>query len=257
MRMNCPEKKALARDSHMSATPMENSPSKVDSPQMFDRISGRYDLLNHLLSFGQDFLWRRRVSRTLRKIPHDIVVDLACGTCDQILSAFKQNPDIRTGLAVDMAGRMLRIGSNKVETRGLNERIRLVRGDGMDIPLADDSVDCAMISFGIRNFVDADRSLVEFHRILKPGGSLAVLEFSLPKNRFIRMVYLLYFRHVLPWAGAVTSGDRHAYKYLNETVEDFYRRGEFCAMMRNAGFGGIEMTGLTFGAATIYIGKKR
>ena len=256
MRPNCPDKTELSCDGNMNASHLEDGVSKADSPRMFDRISGRYDLLNHLLSFRQDYFWRRKLARMIREVPHDVVVDLACGTCDQILSAFRQNRDIRMGIAVDPAQRMLDIGSAKVKSAGLNRRISLIRGDGICLPLAGDCADCAMISFGIRNVVDAAGSLAELHRILKPGGSLAVLEFSLPGNRLIRTVYLLYFRHVLPRAGYAISGDGQAYRYLNRTVEDFYGRGEFCSMMRDAGFGGVEMTSLTFGAATIYIGKK-
>jgi demethylmenaquinone methyltransferase/2-methoxy-6-polyprenyl-1,4-benzoquinol methylase len=231
-------------------------PSKADSPEMFDRISGRYDLLNHLLSFGQDILWRRKLSRMIRVVPHDVVLDLACGTCDQLLSAFKHNSDIGLGLGIDMAGRMLRIGSEKVVSRGLNNKVRLVKGDGMELSLADNSVDFAMISFGIRNVVDAGVCLTEFHRILKPGGTLAVLEFSLPANRLIRTVYLWYFRRILPFAGAIISGDRQAYRYLNRTVENFYDKEQFCNLMAAAGFNNIKTVPLTFGTASTYTGKK-
>jgi demethylmenaquinone methyltransferase/2-methoxy-6-polyprenyl-1,4-benzoquinol methylase len=231
-------------------------PSKADSPEMFDRISGRYDLLNHLLSFGQDILWRRRLSRIISVVSHEVVLDLACGTCDQILSAFRHNSDIGLGLGIDMAGRMLRIGSEKVASRGLSNKVRLVKGDGMDLPLADDSVDFAMISFGIRNMVDASACLSEFHRILKPGGTLAALEFSLPANRLIRTVYLWYFRWILPFAGAVISGDRQAYRYLNKTVEDFYDSEQFCNLMTASGFISIKAVPLTFGTARIYVGEK-
>lgn len=231
-------------------------PSKADSPEMFDRISDRYDLLNHLLSFGQDILWRRKLSRMMKAVPHDVVLDLACGTCDQILSAFRLNSDIGLVLGIDMAGRMLRIGSEKVASKGLSNKVRLVKGDGMVLPLADNSVDFAMISFGIRNMVDASVSLREFHRILKPCGTLAVLEFSLPANRLIRTLYLSYFRRILPFAGAIISGDRQAYRYLNKTVEDFYDGEQFCNLMTVAGFNNIQTVALSFGTASIYIGKK-
>jgi len=235
---------------------MGDIPLRADSPEMFDRISSRYDLLNHLLSFGQDLLWRRKLARMMSSVPHGVVLDIACGTCDQILSAYRHNPDIDVGLGIDMAGKMLRVGSDKVVARRLSDRILLARGDGMDLPLADDSIDFAMISFGIRNMTDAGRSLTEFRRILKPGGTLSILEFSLPENRLIRTIYLGYFRHVLPRVGAIISGDSQAYSYLNKTVEAFYDGEEFCAMMRAAGFNSVGMMPLTLGTVTIYVGKK-
>ena len=230
--------------------------SKIDSHKMFDRIAARYDLLNHVLSFGQDLAWRAKAGRLIRDYPHDTVLDLACGTCDLLLSAFRYNKDIRCGIGIDMADNMLRIGFDKIRTRGLARKICLAKGDGMDLPVADCAVDFAMISFGIRNMADPAKSLSELYRILKQGGRLAVLEFSLPKNRLIKAVYLIYFRKILPRIGGLISGDRFAYSYLNRTVEEFYYGKQFCDMMGNAGFANIEMKPLTFGIVTIYVGEK-
>jgi demethylmenaquinone methyltransferase/2-methoxy-6-polyprenyl-1,4-benzoquinol methylase len=224
---------------------------------MFDRISKRYDLLNHLLSFGQDFLWRKKVAILMKELPHSTVLDLACGTCDLILIALKHNSDIELGMGVDLSGKMLSIGQRKVRSKSLSNQIALVKGDGMSLPIAAGIFDFAMISFGIRNMPEPDRALAELYRALKPGGSLAVLEFSIPSNGIIRSVYLFYFRRLLPWIGGLISGDRGAYTYLNKTVETFYTQESFCSMMTKAGFSDVRTVRLSFGVAAIYLGLKR
>lgn len=230
--------------------------SRADSYRMFDRISPRYDFLNHLLSFGRDRGWRREVSRIVRESRHQSILDLACGTCDLILSAFEENDDIHCGVGIDMAGKMLSIGKEKVSRKHLDARICLVRGDGMRIPLGRETVDLAMIAFGIRNMNDPHKSLSEIHRVLKSGGRLVVLEFSIPKNRVSRVAYLAYFRYILPLVGGILSGDLRAYQYLNRTVENFFSDSAFGRMMENAGFRDLRFMPLTFGITTIYSGDK-
>ncbi len=234
----------------------DGGPARAGSHLLFDRISARYDLLNRLLSFRQDIRWRKHLSRVIEQAPHGTVLDLACGTCDSILESFSRIHDIQWGLGIDMAEKMLALGKRKIVGRGLDSKISLTRGDGMNIPVLDDSFDFAIISFGIRNMVDPDRSLSELRRVLKPGGSLAVLEFSLPSNRFFRYIYLLYFRHLLPLIGGAISGDRDAYRYLNKTVEAFYHGPDFCRRVKMAGFRNIVTHTLTAGIATIYCGDK-
>ena len=184
-------------------------------------------------------------------------MDLACGTCDLILAAFAEDGGIRRGIGIDKSSGMLRIGREKVTRRNLDHRIRLARGDGSRLPVASRSIDFGMISFGISNMVDPPRVLLELHRVLKPGGRLAVLEFSLPENRAFRGIYLLYFRHLLPRIGGAISGDRSAYRYLNRTVETFARGEAFTRSLEGAGFREIRTRPLSMGIATIYCGEKR
>jgi demethylmenaquinone methyltransferase/2-methoxy-6-polyprenyl-1,4-benzoquinol methylase len=132
----------------------------------------------------------------------------------------------------------------------------MVRGDAMRIAAAKESFDVVTISFGIRNVLDVDAALCEMHRVLKPGGRVLILEFSLPKNALLRWAYLLYFRNVLPRIGALISGDSYAYRYLNQTVETFPYGDAFASLLRDANFGNVAMTPLTFGIATIYQGDK-
>ncbi|MBU2626391.1 MAG: bifunctional demethylmenaquinone methyltransferase/2-methoxy-6-polyprenyl-1,4-benzoquinol methylase UbiE [candidate division Zixibacteria bacterium] len=251
-----PLEHAIPESTDYSVNRREDTPSRVDSHIMFDRISARYDFLNHLLSFGQDFLWRRKVALLMKRYAHETVLDLACGTCDLILTAFKYNRDIRLGLGIDMADRMLALGSHKVDRSGLSNKISLTRGDGMSLPVRDNSVDFSMISFGIRNMVDPPRALSELCRVLKPRGRLAVLEFSLPQNRFLRAIYLVYFRKILPRLGGLISGDYQAYNYLDKTVETFSYGEKFCRMMLEAGFGDVQMRPMTFGTVILYVGVK-
>jgi demethylmenaquinone methyltransferase/2-methoxy-6-polyprenyl-1,4-benzoquinol methylase len=223
---------------------------------MFDRISHRYDLLNHLLSFGRDFAWRRRAVGFLPKAADMVVLDLACGTADLALTAVKHRGNGIRVFGVDMSERMLRVGLTKVSRRGLADCVHLLRGDGMQLPLPDGKFDAAMIAFGIRNMSDPRLCLRELFRILRPGGRLVVLEFSIPENRLIRALYLPYFRYILPRLGGLVSGDTFAYSYLDRTVETFARGEEFEQLLREAGFERTLQQPLTFGVATIYVGDK-
>jgi demethylmenaquinone methyltransferase/2-methoxy-6-polyprenyl-1,4-benzoquinol methylase len=247
-------RKRLKREDRIEKDP--TLPSRAEVPLLFDRIASRYDLLNRILSFGMDVRWRRRVASRLREKPGETILDLACGTCDLLIEAFGGIPGTKRGLGVDMAGRMLAIGREKIARRGLDGRITLVRGDGTRLPIADGTIDSAMIAFGIRNMTDPGRALSELYRVLRPGGRLAILEFSLPSNRWVRAVYLVYFRHVLPRVGGAISRNQTAYRYLNRTVESFAYGKKFGRMMESAGFARLRIEPLTFGIATIYCGDK-
>lgn len=232
------------------------NPSREEVWKMFDRIAHRYDLLNRLLSFGQDVIWRKKVSKHLKHIPNQHVLDIATGTADLLLSVFQKNPVVKSGIGIDLAEKMLDIGRQKISERKLDNKLSLKIGDAMNIPFPENSFDAVMIAFGIRNVVDLQKSLGEMHRILNKHGRAIILEFSLPKNSLIRAIYLFYFRKVLPRIGAIISRDVYAYQYLNETVESFPYGKDFCDLMRMAGFKQVKSTPLTFGIATIYQGDK-
>ena len=227
------------------------SKSKVTS--MFDRIAHRYDLLNRLLSFGQDQRWRARVASHLPDKKGLSILDIATGTGDQILALCKQ-ADIASALGIDLSENMLEIGRAKIKRRNLDKAIRLQTGDAEAIPAEDAGFDALTISFGIRNVSDVARALLEMRRVLKKGGRAIILEFSLPGNRLMRALYLFYFRRVLPRIGGAISGDSDAYRYLNRTVESFPHGEAFCDLMRAAGFKDVAARPLTFGIATIYQG---
>lgn len=222
---------------------------------MFDRIAHRYDFLNHFLSFNRDRAWRKKLAAQLPEGDRLDVLDLATGTADQLLTLFASGR-VATGTGVDPAEKMLAVGREKIARLNLTDKIKLVTGSAEMIPAADGSFDAITISFGIRNVTDVLRALGEMHRVLRPGGRVLILEFSLPKNGFIRRGYLLYFRKILPRLGGIISGDRYAYRYLNETVETFPYGEAFCDLMREVGFGDIVAKPLTFGVATVYRGDK-
>ncbi len=223
---------------------------------MFDRIASRYDLLNRLLSFGQDVRWRNKLARMLPNRPRLRVLDVATGTGDVILSLFEKNRNVFQAVGVDMSEKMLDIGRRKMRENHLEKVVELRLGDATQLPFDDEEFDVVTIAFGIRNVYDVDRAFQEMRRVLKPGGRALILEFSLPNQSLIRSAYLLYFRHVLPKVGGMISGDPFAYHYLNKTVETFPYGDEFCAMMEANGFQNVKARPVTLGVATIYQGDK-
>ncbi len=231
-------------------------PSRADIWKMFDRVARRYDLLNRLLSMGIDCAWRKKVASLLPPGGGHHVLDLATGTADQILFLFEKSDKITSGLGLDLAERMLEVGRRKIENRGLSEAIRLETGDAMDIPVEDEQFNVVTISFGIRNLIHVPTALLDMFRVLKPGGRVLVLEFSLPERPWMRKVYLFYLRHILPRIGSFVSGDAQAYRYLNETIETFPHGDAFCRLLTEAGFGNVRAHPLSFGIATIYQGDK-
>ena len=231
-------------------------PSRADVWKMFDRMAPRYDLINHLVSFGRDRSWRRKVASLLPPRRNQRVLDLATGTADQLLFLFEQGRRVQSVVGMDMAERMLDIGRKKIERQGLSGVASLTMGSAIDIPADDKQFDVVTISFGIRNVTDVSEALKEMYRVLKPGGRLLVLEFSLPDYRLIQGLYLFYLRYVLPRIGVLLCGDLAAFRYLNETIETFPCGEAFCDMLRTAGFTAIAVHPMTFGVVTVYQGDR-
>ena len=234
----------------------KKQPPRTDVWQMFDRIAGRYDLLNRLLSFGQDIRWRKGVGQFLANQENQYLLDLATGTGDQLLYLFQSSTKIDRAIGTDLSKKMLEIGREKIEKHRLNKRITLQEGSAEQIEFPDNRFDAVTISFGIRNVASVSQALSEMYRVLKPSGRVLILEFSIPQNRLMRKIYLLYFRYVLPALGSLISGDGYAYKYLNETVETFPYGDDFCHLLVKSGFQKVFMSPMTFGIATIYMGEK-
>ncbi len=223
---------------------------------MFDRIAPTYDLLNHLLSLGRDYAWRRKVTEQLKGRAPLHVLDLATGTGDLLISMLRRCPAIGKATGLDVSERMLELCQEKLRACGLAERVRLVCADASATPFPEGMFDVATMAFGIRNTADAATTLAEIHRILKPAGMAMILEFSLPHNRIVRWCYLKYLRSVVPRVGAAVSGDKHAYQYLDESIEGFHQPEAFSALMRHAGFREVSVIPLTWGVASIYKGTK-
>ncbi len=241
------------QNSNLTSTALKER--KNESFKIFDQIAKTYDLLNHILSFGIDIYWRKRLLRLLPDKNNLKMLDLATGTGDLALT-LARDPRVESVRGIDLSQGMVEIGVQKVIKNKLQERVSLEIGDGVTIPAEDESYDAVTVSFGIRNFNDFKKSLNNMHRVLKPGGRAYVMEFSIPKNALVRAVYFLYFRHILPMVGNLISGHGDAYTYLNKTVEDFPYGDDFLIVMTEEGFIRAESYLLTFGIATIYVGYK-
>ena len=233
-----------------------NGPSRHEVWQMFDRIAGRYDLLNRLLSFRQDVRWRKKLTQHLPEGSNLIVLDIATGTADVLLSLVHKNQQVDRGFGLDMAREMLNSGRKKIQEKSFEDRLQLLPGDSQYLPFNSHSFHAVTIAFGIRNVIDTRLGLSEMYRVLKPGGRLLVLEFSLPNQGLFRKFYLFYFRKILPILGGLISGDAHAYQYLNQTVETFPYGEEFNHIMEEAGFQNVVDIPLSLGIASIYRGDK-
>lgn len=223
---------------------------------MFDRIAPRYDLLNRLLSAGTDVGWRRRMARHVPSGENLRLLDLATGTGDQVFALLQSCPRITSAVGLDRSVGMLDVGRGKVVKRNLSAKVELREGDATSIPEGDAQYDVATISFGIRNVTSVPVALRDMLRVLRPGGRLLVLEFSLPRVAWFRALYLLYLRRILPVLGGWISGDAMAYRYLNETIETFPHGEAFLDLMREAGFVAVKADPLSFGIASIYIGER-
>jgi demethylmenaquinone methyltransferase/2-methoxy-6-polyprenyl-1,4-benzoquinol methylase len=221
---------------------------------MFDRIAPRYDLLNRLLSAGVDTRWRKRAVDALGLGPAARVLDLCTGTADLLIEALGRGPE-RRGTGIDLSAAMLARAARKLARRGWESRAGLCCGDGERLPLAAGRFDGALVSFGIRNIGDPAAALRELLRVLRPGGRLVVLEFSMPPG-VLGPLYRFYFAQVLPRVGGLLSGDPGAYSYLPASVERFPAPEAFAALMTASGFERVEATGLTAGIAYVYRGEK-
>lgn len=232
---------------------------KKKSWQIFDQIAATYDITNRVLSMRQDVLWRKKLSKLLpigNALTH---LDLATGTGDQILHLLKVVPKdkIAHSLGTDLSEEMLKFGRKKIASQNLSDKIELRTGDATQLPLENNMFDVATMSFGIRNVPDVSKCLSEIFRVLKPNGRALILEFSLPNAKALREAYLFYFRKILPRLGGALSGHTDAYKYLNNSVEDFPYGDEFLKLMTSQGFSNVRAYPLTFGIASIYVGDKQ
>jgi demethylmenaquinone methyltransferase / 2-methoxy-6-polyprenyl-1,4-benzoquinol methylase len=223
---------------------------------MFDSIAGRYDLLNHILSFGIDRLWWRRTARTLRPIltrPEAVVLDLCCGTGDMTLALLKERPSTPSTapvLAVDFAHNMLRLGDPKFR----NNNVLRIEADALHLPLYAEELDLISSAFGFRNLADYETGLGELFRVLRPGGEIAILDCNKPGG-LIGALYSVYMNHLMPWIGAMLS-NRVAYAYLPASVERFPRPPRMLELIHNAGFRDATWTSYTFGVAGLYRATK-
>jgi demethylmenaquinone methyltransferase/2-methoxy-6-polyprenyl-1,4-benzoquinol methylase len=225
------------------------NPKAVNS--MFARIAGRYDLANHLLSGGVDYWWRQRLVRAVHDAHPARILDLATGSGDVAFALADGLPRTVAITGMDFCQPMLDEALRKRNASRRWSGIEFHQGDGMALPLPDQAFDAVTISFGLRNMADRHKSLTEMRRVLRPGGTLFVLEFSQPYAWF-RPVYYAYLKGLLPWVAGVVTGDKSAYEYLGGSIEDFPAREVLSAELRRAGFDAVRATPLTFGIVALH-----
>ena len=222
---------------------------------MFDRISPKYDCLNHLLSLNIDKVWRRKTAKAVAKCQPKTILDLASGTADLAITLAKHNPQAHI-VGMDISEKMLEIGKEKVRRQGLESHIELRLGDAATLPFDDNSFDAVTVAFGVRNFEDRARGLSEIHRVLKTNGMVYILEFSMPEKFPIKQLYRLYFKHILPKIGGIVSKDASAYTYLPDSVERFPKPTDFLQELTTQGLIEATMRHFCFGIATLYLATK-
>ena len=223
---------------------------------MFDAIATRYDFLNHLLSVGIDRRWRRRAIQSLSLTGQERVLDVCTGTGDLAIAARTARPAAARVVGVDFAAAMLRVGRDKLRREQLTDTVALVRGDATCIPAGGASVDAVTMAFGIRNVENANAACTEIYRVLKRGGRLAILEFSIPTTPGLREAYLWYFNQVLPRIGRLVSRHHAAYGYLPASVGAFPSPDEFVKVLRQSGFIDVSAIRLTMGIVFLYTARR-
>ncbi len=224
---------------------------------MFDQIARRYDFLNSLLSAGIDRYWRSRTLNSLELSPtrdHSIL-DVATGTGALAIAAARKFPNCKV-TGVDISTGMLEKGKELVRLASMQNRITMSHADAEALPFADDVFDAVCIAFGVRNFENLQSGISEMRRVLKPGGKIAILEFSKPRHFPVKHLFQFYFKNLLPVIGKSISRDPRAYSYLFESVQHFPDYERFTAIMSELGFSKCTFTPLTFGICTIYTGIK-
>ena len=221
---------------------------------MFNNIAPKYDFLNHSLSLGIDKIWRRRAINLFKGIDSAEILDIATGTGDLAIASMRLKPKRVVGL--DLSPEMLKVGEEKIKKKNLQDIIAMVEGDSENLPFADNEFDAAMVAFGVRNFENLRKGLVEINRVLKEDGKFMVLEFSNPSAFPFKQIYKFYTSKILPWWGGLLSKDRAAYEYLPESVEAFPEGKAFVSELEEAGFKCERVWKQTFGVATIYFSHK-
>ncbi len=227
---------------------------KEQVTQMFDTISGNYDDLNRVISFGIDVKWRRRVVNLLKAKKPKNILDIATGTGDLAINLTQTGAEKIVGL--DISPGMLDVGRKKVRKKNMEGTIEMVVGDSENLPFEKNSFDAVTVAFGVRNFETLEKGLFEIHRVLRPKGTFIVLETSIPTKTPFKQGYRLYTKYILPIIGRIFSKDNAAYGYLSESASVFPHGEDFNNILRKIGFIDVENRPQTMGVASIYIATK-
>ncbi len=222
---------------------------------VFESIAHKYDLMNDILSFRRHKSWRKFTMKKMGVKPGDTAIDLCCGTCDWTISLARAS-EYGEIVGLDFSRNMLDVGSRKIKKLGLDKQIRLVQGNAMNLPFADNSFDFATIGFGLRNVPDIVQVLKEMRRVVKPGGKVVCLELSKPVWQPFKAIYYFYFENILPLVGKLVAKRYEQYKWLPESLVHFPDHLELVRLFENAGLREVKAFPLTGGIAALHIGTK-
>ncbi|MCF4102370.1 bifunctional demethylmenaquinone methyltransferase/2-methoxy-6-polyprenyl-1,4-benzoquinol methylase UbiE [Gillisia sp. M10.2A] len=238
-------------------TPYKDSElnKKKQVEQMFDTISGNYDGLNRVISFGIDIKWRNKVVKLVEHTNPETILDIATGTGDLAINLARTGAKEIIGL--DISEGMLSVGRKKIADKHLSGKIKMVQADSEALPFEENSFDAITVAFGVRNFETLEKGLTEIFRVLKPGGIFVILETSVPTKFPYKQGYKFYSNALLPLIGKAFSKDKVAYSYLSESAAAFPFGEKFNNILRKIGFINVEDKPQTFGVATIYTASKR
>jgi len=236
--------------------PYQNSDlsKKGQVEKMFNNISKEYDILNRVISFGIDVSWRKKIVKILKSKNPSMILDVATGTGDLAIAMVETNAKKIIGL--DISKGMLDVGIEKIKDKNLNHTIDMVIGDSENLKYEDNFFDAVTVSFGVRNFESLDSGLIEIFRVLKPNGSLVILETSNPTKFPFKQFYTVYSKFILPTIGKIFSKDKLAYNYLSESSAEFPHGEKFNNILKKIGFTNVVDFPQTFGVATIYVASK-
>jgi demethylmenaquinone methyltransferase/2-methoxy-6-polyprenyl-1,4-benzoquinol methylase len=237
-----------------SIKPYNSSESKKDQVKhMFNMIASKYDFLNHTLSLGMDYVWRKKAIKKILNNPKEIL-DIATGTADFAISAAKHTQANITG--IDISDQMIYVGNKKIQQKKLNNRIKLSIEDSENLPYLDNSYDAITAGFGVRNFENLEKGLSEIHRVVKKNGYVVILEPSTPKTFPLKQIFSIYFQKILPFIGSLVSKDKSAYSYLPNSVKSFPEGDDFLKILNKQGFSKTNYYPLSFGIVSMYVAIK-
>lgn len=240
---------------HDKVKPYGSEKSKKEEvAEMFNRISGKYDFLNHFLSVGIDKGWRRKAIKMLAEVEPKRILDIASGTGDFAIAALKLNPTEVVGM--DISSGMLEVGRKKMEKLGVSNIVDMRLGDSEELPFEDNYFDGLTVGFGVRNYENLEKGLSEMLRVVRPGGKLIILEFSKPKKFPVKQYYAFHSKYIIPFFGKRISKEEKAYSYLPESVAAFPEGKDFTDILERLGYKNVGRRTVSGGIATIYHGIK-
>lgn len=227
----------------------------MDIGHLFDNIASKYDFFNHATSFGIDYFWRKKAVKRM-STRNGKILDVAIGTGDLALRLLKQGCAMQIE-GLDLSQEMMKRGAQKMQAAGYAEKVSFTQGSAFDMPYDNECFDAVTCAYGVRNFTQLQLGLQEMNRVLKQNGELMILEFSLPQNRLIALLYDFYFNHIMTFIGRCLTKDKSAFAYFYQSVQNFASPEQMKGILEQTGFENIKIEKMTFGISTIFIANKK